>query len=121
MDDEQVVREVASEMLLNLGYEVVAAADGSEVLELYGNAKREETPFDAVILDLTVPGGMGGKEALEKLQQMDPSVKAVVSSGFANDPIMANYEQYGFSGVVPKPYTKAQLSEVLNKIFVEKG
>ena len=117
MDDEQVVREVASEMLLNLGYEVVVAADGSEVLELYGNAKKEETPFDVVILDLTVPGGMGGKEVLDKLLQIDSSVKAVVSSGYANDAIMANYEQYGFSGVVPKPYKIKELSSAMEKLL----
>ncbi|MDM8525275.1 hypothetical protein QUF80_18035 [Desulfococcaceae bacterium HSG8] len=71
-----------------------------------------------VILDLTVPGGMGGAKTIPELLKIDPKIKAIVSSGYSNDPIMANYQDYG---VVPKPYAMSQLAEVLNKIFDEKG
>ena len=73
-----------------------------------------------VILDLTIPGGMGGTQTITELLKIDSNVKAVVSSGYCNDPVMANYEDYGFIGVVPKPYTKSQLSELLNKILDKK-
>ena len=78
---------------------------------------QENTPFDAVIMDLTVPGGMGGKETMEKLLEIDPSVTAIVSSGYANDPIMSNYKQYGFSGVVPKPYKIEDVNKVLKDLL----
>jgi DNA-binding NarL/FixJ family response regulator len=83
---------------------------------LYKQARQDDSPFDVVIMDLTIPGGMGGKEALSKLLEIDPSVKAIVSSGYANDPIMSNFEQYGFAGVVPKPYKIEDLSTVLEKL-----
>ena len=79
--------------------------------------KEAEQAFDAVILDLTVPGGMGGKEAIKKLHEIDPGVKAIVSSGYSNDPIMSDYRQYGFRGVVAKPYEIKELSEVLYKVI----
>jgi len=75
-----------------------------------------QKPFDLVILDLTIPGGIGGVKTISELLKIDPQVKAIVSSGYSNDPIMSNYEDYGFCGVVPKPYTKNQLAMVLNKI-----
>jgi len=84
---------------------------------LYETAIAEGEPFAAVIMDLTVPGGMGGREAMEKLLVIDPAIKAIVSSGYANDPIMANYTQFGFKGVVPKPFTVPQLSAVLYQVL----
>jgi PAS domain S-box-containing protein len=117
MDDEEDVREIAKEMLTHLGYEVMTAVDGRQAIDLYSKAKEDDAPFDAVIMDLTVPGGMGGKETIEKLLEMSPSVKAIVSSGYANDPIMANYQEYGFSGVVPKPYRIEDVSLVLQDLF----
>ncbi len=74
-------------------------------------------PFDAVILDLTIPGGMGGKEAIKELLQIDPKIKAIVSSGYYNDPVMSNYKEYGFSGIVAKPYKIDELSETLKKVM----
>ncbi len=117
MDDEEGVREVAAEMLQNLGYEVHTASEGQEALEMYIRAEAENKPYVAVIMDLTVPGGLGGNETIQKLREIDPSVKAIVSSGYANNSIMANYEMYGFVGVVPKPYKIQDLGAVLNEVL----
>jgi PAS domain S-box-containing protein len=120
MDDEEMVRDVASKILTNLGFTVSCALDGREAIEMYRQALKTDKPFDVVIMDLTIPGGMGGKEALEKLLQLDPGVKAIVSSGYSNDPIMSRYKQHGFRGVVTKPYSVRTLSEtVLNIIGAE--
>jgi len=117
MDDEKRVVEVAVEMLNFMGYTAEAAKDGSEAITFYKKARRKNKPFDAVMLDLTIPGGMGGKETMKKLLKIDPGVKAIVSSGYANDPIMADFLNFGFSGVVAKPYTIQKLSEVLLKVL----
>ena len=114
MDDEEQVRGIVGEMLTHLGYEPGYANDGSEAVELYQKAMQNATPYDAVIIDLTIPGGMGGKEAIVKLLQIDPGVKAIVSSGYSNDPVMAEHAVYGFSGVVTKPFDIEQLSKVLH-------
>ncbi|MBU7029832.1 MAG: response regulator [Theionarchaea archaeon] len=118
MDDEESILEAAGEVLQYLGYTVVTARDGSEAVEQYRKVLDKE-PFDVVIIDLTIPGGMGGKKTIEKLLEIDPHVKAVVSSGYSNDPIMANYGEYGFCGVVTKPYTIKELSETLHKVLHE--
>jgi CheY-like chemotaxis protein len=116
MDDEDPIREVAREILSTLGYEVELARDGTEAISLHRTARDSSHPFDAVILDLTVPGGMGGAEAVERLRKIDPEVKAVVSSGYSNDPIMSDYTRYGFRGVVAKPYTANELGATLRAI-----
>ena len=120
MDDEEDVRVTVKEMLTHLGYEVQTAVDGRQALDMYTKAQADNNPFGAVILDLTVPGGLGGRETMEKLHKMDPSVKAIVSSGYANDPIMANYQQYGFAGVVPKPYKIEDVSKALQGLMQSK-
>jgi PAS domain S-box-containing protein len=117
MDDEPFIRDVAMQILQKLGFEPHLARDGGEVVQLYKKAREEGEPFVVVIMDLTVPGGMGGGEAMEKLLAIDPAVTAIVSSGYANDPIMANYEKFGFKGVVPKPFTVPQLSRVLYQVL----
>ncbi len=119
MDDEVIVRDVAGQMLRLVGYEVEFAADGSEMLELYKKARESGEPYDAVIMDLTVPGGMGGKDAVGKLIEICPEVKAIVSSGYSNDPIMSDYRKYGFCGVVAKPYKLQQLSRALYETLFE--
>ncbi|MEW6379605.1 MAG: PAS domain-containing protein [bacterium] len=116
MDDQESLRDMVGEMLNDLGYEVDLAREGDEAIELYAQARESDKPFDAVILDLTIPGGMGGEEAIKKLHQLDPSVKAIVSSGYSQDPIMAEYQQHGFCEVVAKPYGIRELSEVLHKV-----
>jgi len=120
MDDQVQILEILKKMLNRMGYEVASAADGIQTIEMYRNALEANHPFDLVILDLTVPGGMGGAKTVIELLKMDPKVKAVVSSGYSGDPIMGNYKDYGFCGVIPKPYTTSQLSVVLKKIFSEK-
>lgn len=117
MDDEEILRNFVAELLNYLGYEVQLACDGLETIELYGKAKEVGRPFDCVLMDLTIPGAMGGKEAIQKLLEIDPNVTAIVSSGYSDDPVMADYERHGFRGVVAKPYDAAQLSEVLHKVL----
>jgi len=117
MDDEEILRKVAERMLHELGYEVTCVGDGTEVLEIYEKTKGSPKPFDAVIMDLTIPGGMGGKETIKKLLQIDPKAVVVVSSGYSNDPIMSSYKKYGFHGVVSKPYRIEELSLVLWEVL----
>jgi PAS domain S-box-containing protein len=117
MDDEAAIRELLSEMLTTLGYEVECTRHGAEAVAAYQRALATKQPFAAVILDITVPGGLGGKEAIEHLRALDPQVKALISSGYTNDPIMANFAQYGFSGVVTKPYTVEWLQQTLQRIL----
>ena len=117
MDDEESIRELISRILNHKGYEVEFAKDGAEAIELYKNAKESGHPFDAVIMDLTIPGGMGGKEAIKNLLEIDPKVKAIVSSGYSNDPIMTDYRKYGFRGVVAKPYRVAELSKAVDEVI----
>ena len=117
MDDEEMIRELAGEILWHLGYEVEFASNGDEALALYKNSMSSARPFDAVILDLTVRGGMGGKETIQQLIKIDPEVKGIVSSGYSDDPGMTDYKKYGFSGVVAKPYTLEELGEKLNQVL----
>jgi len=117
MDDEAMIRKLAGEILLHLGYEVEFAEDGAEAVVRYEAAMKSAKPFDAVILDLTVRGGMGGKEAIQKLIAINPDVKGIVSSGYSNDPGMTDFRQYGFSGVAAKPYTVKELGERLNEVL----
>jgi PAS domain S-box-containing protein len=117
MDDEDYIRELAAAMLTKLGYEVELAEDGQTAVNLYRKAIHEGRPFDAVILDLTVPGGMGGKEAISHLVDMDQKVRAIVSSGYSNDPVMSNYTAYGFLGVVHKPYLLQEMSQMLKSVI----
>jgi two-component system cell cycle sensor histidine kinase/response regulator CckA len=120
MDDEEMLRSVVSRMLEIMGYDVVSAADGEEAVRLYIEASEKGTRFDAVILDLSVQRGMGGREAAEKLVAFDPEVIALVSSGFVGDPVLRNYHEFGFRGVIPKPYTSDELREGLSRALVPK-
>ena len=117
MDDEETVLEIAAEMLVHLGYEAVCAREGGEAVELYIKAKEAGEPFVAVIADLTIPGGIGGKEMNEQLREAEPGVKVIVSSGYSNDPIMSEYRSYGFRGVICKPYRIEELSEILAEVL----
>ncbi|MFH1567197.1 MAG: ATP-binding protein, partial [Gemmatimonadota bacterium] len=119
MDDDPAVRRLAGDMLRRLGYEVVTAADGAEALTRYREAAHGGGPFQAVLLDLTIPGGMGGRETMARLREMDPGVRAIVSSGYSNDPTMANARSFGFSGVVAKPYNVADLATIVHRVLAE--
>ncbi len=116
MDDEESIRLVLGEMLRHLGYEVHCVAEGHEALERYQEAYHAHQPFKAVILDLTVKGGLGGKETVQQLRKFDPHVKAIVASGYCNDTVLSNYARFGFHGVVAKPFRLAELSQALNQI-----
>ena len=117
MDDEEIIRLVVGKMLQEIGYDADFAEDGEKALEKYDGAMKSGNPFKAVIMDLTVRGGMGGLECMQKLLEIDPEVKAVVSSGYADNPIMSKYRESGFKGIIIKPYEIEDLSEVLYKII----
>lgn len=117
MDDEELVRDIAAKMLAYLGYEVETAQDGVEAVKMHQEALEAKQPFDAIILDLTVPGGMGGKDAIGKLLEIDPNVRAIASSGYSDDPVMSDYAAYGYKGIVAKPYKVQELSEALHAVL----
>jgi CheY-like chemotaxis protein len=117
MDDEQIILDVTLEVLQFLGYEVQFARDGTEAVALYIREKSAGIPFDVVILDLSVPDGMGGKDALVKLKEVDPAVKAVVSSGYTNDPCVIDYTGFGFAGKLAKPYKINDMKLVLEQLI----
>ncbi len=116
MDDEAMVRNMAKELLSLKGYYVETAADGLEAIGLYIKAKEAHEPFDAVILDLTIKGGMGGVTTMERLLAIDHEVKAIILSGYTDDPVIRNYDYYGFAGAVTKPFTSKVLQAALEKI-----
>lgn len=116
MDDEESIRRLAGTMLSLLECEVVETADGEAALAAHEAARAEGHPFDVVVMDLTIPGGMGGKEAIRRLRERDPQIRAIVSSGYSNDPVMAQYGAYGFDGVLPKPYLLKDLKRVLREV-----
>ncbi len=117
MDDEKSIRKVTKQMLGRLGYDPDFAKDGTEAIEQYKEAIESGRPFDGVILDLTIKEGMGGIDTIKKLMGIDPQVRAIVSSGYSNDPVMTNFREYGFMAALPKPYTKKDLNDVLNKVI----
>ena len=117
MDDDAMVRDVLCASLTGLGYSVDTAKDGESALALYQHARTHGAPYDIVVLDLTVPNGLGGKETLERLRQIEPTVKAIICSGYSNDEVVAHYAQYGFHGVIQKPFTLSELSRVIRYVL----
>ncbi len=117
LDDEALILEIAQELLNYLGYTAITAQSGEEAVTLFNQAVKLNEPFDAVILDLAVPGGMGGKEVMRELLRADPDVKAIISSGYLTDPIIQNYKEYGFAEVLTKPYDAGELERKLHKII----
>ena len=115
MDDEEFIRSLATDMLTRLGCTVNATTDGETAIQIYGQAMQDGVPYDLVILDLTIPGGMGGKDAVKGILGINPQAKVIVSSGYADDPVMAHYTEYGFKGVATKPYTLAEIKLVIEK------
>ncbi|MBI5039329.1 MAG: PAS domain S-box protein [Nitrospirae bacterium] len=120
MDDEEMIRTLAGKILGHLGYQVALAVNGQEAIEQYQKARGSGKPFDLLIMDLTIPGAMGGKEAIERLLQIDPGVRTIVSSGYSDDPILANYRTYGFKGVIKKPYRLTELSHIVHEVISRK-
>lgn len=122
MDDERMLRNLVAQMLSQFGFDDVALAqDGTEAVELYRSALESGKPFDTVILDLTVRGGMGGKTAVQKLLEINPHVKAVVLSAYFNDPVMTDYKKFGFAAALPKPFTKKALKDTLSRVLMGKS
>ncbi len=119
LDDEQAVREVIGQMVGVLGFEAAYASDGEEAIGMYLHARASGQGFAAMIADLTIPGGMGGKETVSKLLDIDPQIKVVVSSGYSDDPVMADFRSYGFIAALAKPVRMAQLSKTLTEILSE--
>jgi CheY-like chemotaxis protein len=117
MDDEHMVREAAATILEELGYEVEFADNGHEAVARYGDEMRAGRPFDAVIMDLTIPAGMGGKEAVRRLLEIDENARVIVSSGYSNDDIMSDFKRFGFSAVIAKPYRIADLSRTVKSVI----
>lgn len=117
MDDDETVLIPVSEMLTDLGYDVKIARNGEEAVSQYLKSFEDGKKIDAVITDLVVQGGIGGRETIERLLKIDPQVRAIVSSGYSNDPVMANYEKYGFKGVLAKPYQIEEMNEALKRLF----
>jgi signal transduction histidine kinase/CheY-like chemotaxis protein len=120
MDDEELVRNAACRILLRAGYETSQAANGNEAIDRYLEAKLAGRPFDLVIMDLTIKGGTGGIDTIKELLDLDADIKVIVSSGYSNDPVMADYKKYGFRGVISKPYNANVLGQVVRKVLDEK-
>ncbi len=119
MDDEDIVTQVVKAMIDILGHDVVCAANGEEAIEKFKRARDEGRPFDVVILDLTVKGGMGGEQALGRLREIDSGIKAIVSSGYSDSPVVSDYRSYGFSAFLNKPYMIEALRDSLNALLLQ--
>lgn len=117
MDDEAMVRNIVGEMLSLSGHHITTAKDGHEVIQAYLLAKEKGAPFDIVIMEFNIPGSMGGEEAIKYLKAVDPNVKAIVSSGYSSDPVIAEHRQYGFNGALVKPYKLDELNDMISKII----
>jgi len=117
MDDEEPILRLAEKLMLRLGIEFASAKNGQEAVERVRAAKESGVRFDLVVMDLTIPGGMGGKEAVALLRQIDPGIRAIVSSGYSSDLAMADFRKHGFQGMVAKPYDIAELSAVIRAVL----
>ncbi|MSU22694.1 MAG: response regulator [Opitutus sp.] len=117
MDDEEPIRRMTQTLLERLGLEVTLATDGDEAVREFAMARVSGRPFDVVIMDLTVPGGMGGAEAMSEMLKIDPGARGIVSSGYSNSPVMADYRAHGFRGMVPKPYRLAEFARTLREVI----
>jgi CheY-like chemotaxis protein len=117
MEQEKSVREVVGAILRQLGHEVELVDDGQKAVEAYRTAKERGRPFDAVLLDLNMRAGMGGQETMQALRRMDPTVNAIVMSGYAADPVVLDHEHYGFKGALAKPFDAGKMQEILALII----
>jgi CheY-like chemotaxis protein len=117
MDDESAVRNLLKRALTKLGYKVLQAVDGKQTLNIYREEQLSDEPVSVIIMDLTIPDGMGGEEAIKKLLEIDPEAKAIVSSGYSTSAVMSNFYEYGFKGVLAKPYTLTELKQTLERVL----
>ena len=121
MDDDPAITEAIGVILESHGYEVTVASEGRDAIEYYAEARIQGRPFALVIMDLTIPGGMGGQEAFQKLRRIDPTVRGIVCSGYSNDPVMAEFERHGFQGVLAKPYRPAALVNLVHRLVLDEA
>ena len=121
VDDEEIILDVSREVLRFLGYDASFAKEGGAAIEQNKQEKESGQPFDLVIIDLTIPEGMGGRELIGNLVRYDPGVRAVVSSGYTNDPVMQDYASYGFAGSLPKPYRINEMKALLEQLIPKKN
>ncbi|MEO1573552.1 MAG: response regulator, partial [Pseudomonadota bacterium] len=119
MDDEPAIRQMYEDALTGQGFRVVSTDDGRAAVDAFSTARRQDDPFDLVIMDLTVPGGTGGREAMASIRATDPSVRGIVASGYSSDPVMARYEDYGFAAAVHKPFSLDTLAEAVHSLLGE--
>jgi two-component system cell cycle sensor histidine kinase/response regulator CckA len=117
MDDDPHIRRLLTDMLAQLGYTSETASGGLEALEKYCHARDSAAPFDAAILDLTITGGMGGRQTAERLRRIDPSARLILSSGYSEDALIADYREHGFDEVLLKPWTPEELGETLHRVL----
>ena len=117
MDDDEGIRLALDKLLTRMGYDVSEAPEGGAALEAYQASQKEGRPFDVVILDLTVAGGHGGLQTFQELRELNPAIKAIVASGYSTDPVMAKYEEYGFAGVLSKPFSAEELGKTLHDVL----
>jgi len=117
MDDEDLVKKVVQSQLEYFGHEVLFVADGSEAVELYRKRMGTDKKIDCIIMDLTIPGGVGGKEAVQDILAIDPDARVIVTSGYFNDPVMANYREYGFMAAVSKPFNLDELHQAITSVL----
>ncbi|MCP4023641.1 MAG: response regulator, partial [Desulfobacteraceae bacterium] len=118
MDDDNQVRNIAEKIIKKFGFEVGLASEGLQAVEMYEQALKTDAPFDLVLMDLTIPGGMGGKEAVQKVLSIDRKAKVIVISGYSNDPVLANFEEYGFKGMLEKPFKIEELKKIIEKTLI---
>jgi CheY-like chemotaxis protein len=119
MDDEEPILRMAEKLMTRMGLEFESVVDGKTAIERYKAAKDEGRPFDLVVMDLTIPGGMGGREAISVLREFDPKVRAIVSSGYSSDLAMSEFRKHGFRGMVAKPYDISELASVIRGVLAE--
>lgn len=116
MDDEKIIIEVVKAMLNKIGHDVIMAQNGEEAIHLFSKAFDSETPIDLLIMDLTIPEGMGGKDAVKEILKIDPNAKVIVSSGYSQDPAIINFRDYGFSAAIVKPFQLKTLINIINQL-----
>ncbi len=121
MDDEPAIRDLTTQLLASLGYEATSVPDGQEAVQTYERALRRGENFQAVILDATIRGGMGGLATIERLRSLDPNVTAIICSGYSDEAALAEFLAYGFRGALPKPFSREELAEVLERAFQHNG
>jgi CheY-like chemotaxis protein len=117
MDDDESIRRFGAALFARMGLETTLVGEGSEAVREFGAAWSAGRPYELVILDLTIPGGMGGKLAIEAIRKIDPKVPAIVSSGYSNDPVLSNFTKFGFQAMVPKPYDVKQLAATIRDLL----